>query len=678
MSDVLTIEDLQAAKKHDTFHNEVITGKVGGVSGGANIDTATNAVTSQTQKTMPKIMGDAESAFNTQLAAQQAEFITQLQAQGWNPVAGSFETGGTIVNRRDILWWEAAKSWYSWQGTLPNVVAAGSTPATSGGVSPTAWVDRTDGALRSELISQDGSSKVGFKQAGTGAVTTNVQSKLLEFVSVKDFGAVGDGVVNDTAAINAALLAVNALGKVELYFPAGVYRYAGGGWLGNGVVITGAGRNATTIRSIQATPVDGYLFDCRGVGSGIRSMRFDATGTTQTGGSYVWLKAPESFIDDFHMTGDYNGILMTGNASRIRHGRFQDGAVGATRIRAEGGDNSQLIDDVLMGAQTPQVSSAGIRVRNSSALIISNTSVIQQGHGLLVDPFSNAVGTNTVNTDSGSVFSLYVNNCFFDNASGNGVRIAPTGTASVVRCRFSNCWIGSSAGDGVFIVNAGSGKLQGMYFDSCHAVLNGTDGFGAGFTTGGTVTDASINGGIIANNTIGVYFNGTTNSKVSNATIGAGGGLSGNTVNGIVLASGTSNIVVTGNTVVSNTANGIVALGTAVGYVIADNFISGNGANLAVNSTANRVVRNNVGVTSPDFASGNSLVTTGATSVVVTHGLGVAPNAASIQISPTTGWESNPLFVDTTTITSTQFTVRAASAVSTDYTFAWSARINNN
>ena len=313
------------------------------------------------------------------------------------------------------------------------------------------------------------------------------------------------------------------------------------------------------------------------------------------------------------------------------------------------------------------------------------------------------MGTNTVNTDSGSVFSLYVNNCFFDNASGNGVRITPTGTASVVRCRFSNCWIGSSADDGVFIVNAGSGKLQGMYFDSCHAVLNGTDGLGAGFTTGGTVTDVSINGGIIANNTIGVYFNtGTTNSKVSNATIGVGGGLSGNSGNGIVFASGTSNIVVTGNTVgsntangivlepgtsnivvtgnivVSNKANGIVALDTAVGYVIADNFISGNGANLAVNSTANRVVRNNVGVTSPDFASGTSLVTTGGTSVVVTHGLGVAPNATSIQISPTTGWASNPLFVDTTTITSTQFTVRAARAVSAGYTFVWSARINNN
>jgi len=506
-----------------------------------------------------------------------------------------------------------------------------------------------------------------------GAVGTNVEAKLAQTVSVKDFGAVGDGVTDDTAAINNALAAVSTTAQ-SVYFPAGTYLYDGGGLLDTGVVIYGDGRDATIIKSALATPTSNYLFKASGVGSGIRAMKFDAN-VTQIGGSYVWLSGPESFINDFHMNGDYNGILMTGSVSRIRHGRFQDGASGATRIRAEGGDNSQLIDDVLMGAQSPQVSFAGIRVRNSAALIISNTSVIQQGHNLLIDPNT---ATQSSNTADGSVFSMYVNNCFFDNASGNAIRINPTGTAAVVRCRFANCWAGSSASDGIYIVNGGSGYLQGLYFDSCHAVLNGTGGSGSGLTIGGNVSDVSINGGLFANNTDGIWFgSGCTNSKVCNATVGQGGGLSGNSANGITLDTGTTNITVVGNQVIGNTSSGVVAAGTTVAYVISDNFISANGTNIAVNATTNRVVRNNTGVNSPDMSSGTGLISIGNSSVVVTHGLGVAPDPSLIFIWPTDGWGANVCYVDSTTITSTQFTVKSTVVAAGILNFGWQARINN-
>jgi uncharacterized membrane protein len=363
------------------------------------------------------------------------------------------------------------------------------------------------------------------------------------------YGVKCNGVNDDTAAINSALAATSGR---ELQFPAGTCLYAGGGVLQEGSVIVGAGRNGTVIR---ATAPSAILFNAFGTGSGIRGFKFNAA-VTQTGGSYVVLAGQESFIDDFYMDGDYNGILMTGSVSRIRHGRFQNGAVDAIRIRAEGGDNSQMIDDVLMGAQQPQVAHAGIRVRNSAALIISNTSVIQQGIGLLVDPYADTAGSAT---DAGSVYSLWVHHCFFDNSGYNGIRIAPTGSGSVVRSRFDSIWAGSSASDGVYVVNGGSGVVSGIHFTSPHLLLNG----GSGITTGGTVNDLAISGGEVAGNQYGAWFNaGLSGVRITDATIGTGAGVGGNSGAGVVVSRGVDYVILSNNDM---RGNGTALVNDAVG-----------------------------------------------------------------------------------------------------------------
>lgn len=62
-------------------------------------------------------------------------------------------------------------------------------------------------------------STLSFSQSGVSAVQRTVQSKLRDVVSVKDFGAVGDGATDDTAAIQAAIDS----GALVIDFPPGIY-----------------------------------------------------------------------------------------------------------------------------------------------------------------------------------------------------------------------------------------------------------------------------------------------------------------------------------------------------------------------------------------------------------------------------------------------------------------------
>jgi hypothetical protein len=240
-NDVLSLQDLQTAKKHDLFHNEVITGKAGGVAGGVDIDTATNQVTGQTQTTLPRILADLG-----------------MQVQTWPASVGGTLTNLAQVFLNDIPTSAGKGNYYAWTGTFPHTVAPGTDPALVVG-----YVMRSDAGLRKDLESPSGSSKVGFQQAGVGAVPRTSEDKMRERVSVKDFGAVGDGVADDTLAIQSAINSVAAIFGGAVYFPSGTYNISDTlvmdtGVYNIGIALYGDGRN--TIINQVGVGKDGIHF----------------------------------------------------------------------------------------------------------------------------------------------------------------------------------------------------------------------------------------------------------------------------------------------------------------------------------------------------------------------------------------------------------------------------------
>ena len=64
---------------------------------------------------------------------------------------------------------------------------------------------------------------VTYTPTGTSAVARSAASKFGDVVSVKDFGAIGDGVTDDRAACQAAIDYVNSIGGGIVLFPPGTY-----------------------------------------------------------------------------------------------------------------------------------------------------------------------------------------------------------------------------------------------------------------------------------------------------------------------------------------------------------------------------------------------------------------------------------------------------------------------
>lgn len=139
MADVLTTDDLIADKKHSNFFAEVVTGKTGGLSTGADIATSTNQVTGQTQKTLPQVLADLG-----------------MVVQTWTATSGGTLTNAAQVFLNDKVGSTGLGNYYAWSGTFPKVVSPGLDPAITAG-----FIMRSDSGLRRDLSGVDGPSLIG-------------------------------------------------------------------------------------------------------------------------------------------------------------------------------------------------------------------------------------------------------------------------------------------------------------------------------------------------------------------------------------------------------------------------------------------------------------------------------------------------------------------------------------
>ena len=130
-----------------------------------------------------------------------------------------------------------------------------------------------------------GAALMGYKVNATGSVGRLLSDKLLEFVSVKDFGAAGNGVAVDSGAFTNAMAAASTV-----IVPPGTYRFSSNFTIPNGKrLIFRDGAQLTidntftlTIRGLVEAGV-GQIFAGAGTVLGLRTVRPEWFGALRTG-----------------------------------------------------------------------------------------------------------------------------------------------------------------------------------------------------------------------------------------------------------------------------------------------------------------------------------------------------------------------------------------------------------
>lgn len=321
-------------------------------------------------------------------------------------------------------------------------------------------------ALSNFIQKNSSSADLSFTQTGTGATQRTVQSKLAESVSVKDFGAVGDGTADDTTAIQAAL---NSGAKL-IFFPLGNYKTTATLTISaSGIILAGIGSqgglgSSSTITSSAAGPAINVATSLTGVGFYNLAVS-RPTGTAIAG---------------------YDGIKYTEltEQARISNVRLTRHWVGLSLCATSYSYVTELF--------TSNNYSHGVLVANNATFaglqwsFLKCLSQTNDGYGLL---YSTAAGVAPASVGDISLFSTYANKL-------GGVKFAGAASSPINAIRWFGGFVGEDGGHGMELDTYGTSnhKIEGLF-----AELAGVSACGVGSGTIATHVGMGIK--VTANNT---------------------------------------------------------------------------------------------------------------------------------------------------------------------------------
>lgn len=223
----------------------------------------------------------------------------------------------------------------------------------------------TVGKWLQDLATSTGAAFIGFIEAGAGAILRTLQARLRDSVSMKGFGAVGDGATNDTAAVNLAL----ATGA-SLVIPQGDYLVDNLTWTASNRKLIALGR----VRFIKRA--NGPILTMSGANNTLQGIEFwgDASTPVLTGDNLVITGDSNTLIDCGSRWAFGRAIKCTGNQLNLigTCDVYQTGDATATGYDIELGGAALTLYHRITDIRSSQAT-GGILLTNTGAASIKGS-----------------------------------------------------------------------------------------------------------------------------------------------------------------------------------------------------------------------------------------------------------------------------------------------------------------